>query len=189
MIRPIQIGRNNPSFCVKQGKVRFNRLIQAKLIQQCISFCKAAAIRQRPAHRRSIRQGFNAAAVSVVLLAEKVRRVLIGGFICSDDKQLKGQLHKQKEKQENEKNSSSEVKVKRQNNHSRKLSFKERKELERLEEEISVLENEKKEIIESLSNGLASVEKITEMSKRLPLCEKELDEKSNRWLELSEIEG
>lgn len=96
---------------------------------------------------------------------------------------------KQKEKQENEKNSSSEVKVKRQNNHSRKLSFKERKELERLEEEISVLENEKKEIIESLSNGFASVEKITEMSKRLPLCEKELDEKSNRWLELSEIEG
>ena len=33
-----------------------------------------------------------------------------------------------------------------------------------------------------------SVKKITEISKRLPLLKDELDEKSMRWLELSEIE-
>lgn len=71
--------------------------------------------------------------------------------------------------------------------HQRKLSFKERKELELLEKEIAALEKEKKEIIEALSNGVSSVEEITEKSKRLPLCEKELDEKTDRWIELSEI--
>ena len=60
--------------------------------------------------------------------------------------------------------------------------------MELLEKEIAELEQEKKEIIEVLSNGIASVEEITEKSKRLPLCEKELDEKTDRWIELSEIE-
>ncbi len=72
--------------------------------------------------------------------------------------------------------------------HQRKLSFKERRELEHLEKEIAGLEQEKKDIIEALSNGVSSVEEITEKSKRLPLCEKELDEKTDRWIELSEIE-
>ena len=67
-----------------------------------------------------------------------------------------------------------------------KLTFKEKQELERLENEIETLEKEKADIVEQLSGGTASVELITEMSKRLPLLEKELDEKSTRWLELSE---
>ena len=67
-----------------------------------------------------------------------------------------------------------------------KLTFKEKQELERLENEIEALEKEKADIVEQLSGGTASVERITEMSKRLPLLEKELDEKSTRWLELSE---
>ena len=67
-----------------------------------------------------------------------------------------------------------------------KLTFKEKQELERLENEIEALEKEKADIVEQLSGGTASVELITEMSKRLPLLEKELDEKSTRWLELSE---
>lgn len=67
-----------------------------------------------------------------------------------------------------------------------KLTFKEKQELERLENEIEALEKEKADIVEQLSGGTASVERITEMSKRLPLLEKELDEKSMRWLELSE---
>ncbi|MBQ2457229.1 MAG: ABC transporter ATP-binding protein, partial [Bacteroidaceae bacterium] len=71
----------------------------------------------------------------------------------------------------------------------RKMTFKEKKEFEQLETEISNLEAEKAEIENALCSGTLSVEKITELSKRLPVIEEELDEKSMRWLELSEIES
>jgi len=69
----------------------------------------------------------------------------------------------------------------------RKLTFREKQEFEQLENEISCLEEEKKQIEEALSGGSISVEDITEKSIRLPLLVKELDEKSMRWLELSEL--
>lgn len=70
----------------------------------------------------------------------------------------------------------------------RKLSFKEKKEKEELEQEIAALENEKKEIELQLCSGDLSTEALVEKSRRLPLLEEELDEKSMRWLELSELE-
>lgn len=70
----------------------------------------------------------------------------------------------------------------------RRLSYKEKQEFARLEEEIAALEAEKSQIVEALSSGSLSVDEITLHSKRLPLLEAELDEKSLRWLELSEIE-
>src|SRR5574344_1374090 len=70
----------------------------------------------------------------------------------------------------------------------RRLSFKEKREFEMLEKEISDLELEKKEIEEQLCSGNLGVEELTNMSKRLPLLQDELDEKSMRWLELSELE-
>ncbi len=74
-------------------------------------------------------------------------------------------------------------------NDKRRLTFKERKEMEQLETEIAALEDEKKSIEEALCSGTLSVDELTEKSKRLPLLNDELDEKSMRWLELSEIEG
>ena len=71
----------------------------------------------------------------------------------------------------------------------RKLSYKEKREMEQLEKDIEVLETEKKQIEEALCGGTTSVEEITTMSKRLPVLNDELDEKSMRWLELSEIEN
>ena len=73
-------------------------------------------------------------------------------------------------------------------NDKRRLTFKERKEMEQLETEIATLEEEKKTIEEALCSGTLSVDELTEKSKRLPLLNDELDEKSMRWLELSEIE-
>ena len=70
---------------------------------------------------------------------------------------------------------------------SRKMSYKEKREFEQLEKDIAALEAEQKQIEEALCGGTTSVEKITELSKRLPLLKDELDEKSMRWLELSEI--
>ena len=74
-------------------------------------------------------------------------------------------------------------------NEKRRMSFKEKCEFEQLEKEIEALEEEKKQLEADLCSGTLSVEALTEKSKRLPLLEAELDEKSFRWLELSEIEG
>ena len=70
----------------------------------------------------------------------------------------------------------------------RRMTFKEQQEYNRLEEEIEALETEKKSIESALCSGTLSVEDLTEKSKRLPLLIEELDKKSMRWLELSEIE-
>ncbi|MBR0260024.1 MAG: ABC-F family ATP-binding cassette domain-containing protein [Prevotella sp.] len=70
----------------------------------------------------------------------------------------------------------------------RKLSYKEKREMEQLEKDIAALEAEKKQIEEALCGGTTSVDEITAMSKRLPVLNDELDEKSMRWLELSEVE-
>ena len=74
-------------------------------------------------------------------------------------------------------------------NNKRKLSYKEKRELEQLEKDIEALEDEKKQIEEALCGGTTSVDEITRLSKRLPQLNDELDEKSMRWLELSEIEN
>ena len=73
------------------------------------------------------------------------------------------------------------------NEQKRRLSFKEKREMEQLEKDIATLEAEKKEIENKLCGGTTSIEEITKMSKRLPILNEELDEKSMRWLELSEI--
>ncbi len=71
----------------------------------------------------------------------------------------------------------------------RKMTYKEKTEFARLEEEIAALEAEQKQIESALSGATLSVEEITTMSKRLPVLKEELEEKSMRWLELSEIAG
>lgn len=100
-----------------------------------------------------------------------------------DWKAAKAEHDKEKEKPKEEK-----VQRVRLNDR-RRMTFKERKEFEQLEKDIAVLEAEKKNIEEALCSGTLSVDELTEKSKRLPKLEEELDEKTMRWLELSEIEG
>ena len=73
------------------------------------------------------------------------------------------------------------------NDTKRKLSYKEKREFEQLEEEIIQLEEEQKALEDALSGSELSVEEITEKSKRLASLKNQLDEKSFRWLELSEL--
>jgi ATP-binding cassette subfamily F protein uup len=70
----------------------------------------------------------------------------------------------------------------------RRMSYKEKKEFEQITIDIERLTNEKEQIEDQLSSGDISVEKITELSKRLPILNEELDEKEMRWLELSELD-
>ncbi len=68
----------------------------------------------------------------------------------------------------------------------RRLSYKERQELDALEQEMAALEDEKKQIESALCSGLLSVEELTEKSIRLPQIDQRLDEAMERWMELSE---
>ena len=74
-------------------------------------------------------------------------------------------------------------------NTKRKMSFKEKREFEQLEKDIAALEEEQRQLENALCSGTLSVEELTEKSKRLPVLKNEIDEKSMRWLELSEIDG
>ncbi|HOU69709.1 MAG TPA: ABC-F family ATP-binding cassette domain-containing protein [Paludibacteraceae bacterium] len=69
----------------------------------------------------------------------------------------------------------------------RKMTFKEKKEFEDLEKDIAALETEKKVIEEGLSNGTIQGDELIEKSQRIGVIIDELDEKTMRWLELSEI--
>ena len=100
-----------------------------------------------------------------------------------DWKDAKAQKEKEAEKPQEEK--TARVRL----NDKRKMSFKEKREFEQLEKEIAELETEKVQIEELLCSGTLSVDELTEKSKRLPEVNDLIDEKTMRWLELSEIEG
>ena len=75
------------------------------------------------------------------------------------------------------------------NDSRRRMSYKEKREFEQLEKDIASLEQQQHEIEEALCSGTLSVEELTKKSRLLPKLKEEIDEKSMRWLELTEIEG
>ena len=70
-----------------------------------------------------------------------------------------------------------------------KLTYKEKKEMERLEEDIAALEEEKKGLDNLFANPEGAAEKLAEASVRYQEVQRLLDDYSMRWLELSEKEG
>lgn len=73
------------------------------------------------------------------------------------------------------------------NDRPRKLSYKEQKELETLEKEIEALEAEKYSIETSLSSGVCTGPEIEKHAIRLSQISGSIDDKTLRWLELSEV--
>ena len=71
----------------------------------------------------------------------------------------------------------------------RKRTYQENREMERLEQEIPQLEQEKAELERLLGSGSLSVGELTAKSVRIGEVIALIDEKSMRWLELSEIAG
>ena len=72
------------------------------------------------------------------------------------------------------------------NRESTKLSFKEKRELESLEQEIPELEAEQSRLESELSSGTLSSDDLHAKSQRIAQIIEELDAKSIRWIELSE---
>ena len=69
----------------------------------------------------------------------------------------------------------------------RKLTFKERKEYEGLEEEIMMLEEEKASIEEAMSSGTLDNDTLLRHSMRIQEVIELIDTKTDRWVELSEF--
>ncbi len=92
--------------------------------------------------------------------------------------------------EEKDNNTAQKAATVREKRHSdkRRMTYKERQEYAKLEQEIAQLDAERKLLEEQLCSGTLSVDELTEKSKRLPGLKEELDEKEMRWLELSEIE-
>lgn len=97
--------------------------------------------------------------------------------------------------QKNEKNSIREEKKKLENVDSdtaqnapakKKLSFAERKEYERIEKEIELLEKEKSELVRFMDSGFQDYEALTKASVRISELMETIDNKMMRWLELEE---
>ncbi len=74
----------------------------------------------------------------------------------------------------------------RRNDEKRKLTFNEKREFEQLEQEIEQLENEKRAIEQELSSGTLQNAVLIEKSQRFSEIDELLEEKTMRWLELSE---
>ena len=68
----------------------------------------------------------------------------------------------------------------------KKLTYKEQKEFEALEKEIENLESEKETLLEKMNTGNLPPNELVQVSERFSEVEKTLEEKSDRWLELSE---
>ena len=69
----------------------------------------------------------------------------------------------------------------------RKLTFKERKEYESLEPEIMQLEEEKSLLEQEMSSGTLDTDTLLAKSQRIQVVMELIDEKTNRWVELSEF--
>lgn len=68
----------------------------------------------------------------------------------------------------------------------KKLSFKEKREFEQLEAELPVLEEEKSKLETEMSSGTLTNDELMAKSARISELIDEIDEKTMRWLELSE---
>ncbi|WMJ73302.1 ABC-F family ATP-binding cassette domain-containing protein [Cytophagaceae bacterium ABcell3] len=67
-----------------------------------------------------------------------------------------------------------------------KLTFKEKKEYETLEKDIELLEEKKEQLVNKMNSGTLSHEDLTATSEEVEKLIKDLEKKTDRWLELSE---
>ena len=86
-----------------------------------------------------------------------------------------------------EEKSISEPSVKNPQTDTKKLSYTEKKEHEKLVAEIEKLENEKAALIEKLSSGTLPTDELVDSSKKIKSLTDQIDSKTLRWLELEDI--
>lgn len=104
--------------------------------------------------------------------------------ISKEEEKYKTELDKEAEEQKIEsitQNNNTTIKTE-----SRKLSFKEKRELEMIEKEMPQLEEEKQKLEADMSTGTLSFEALQQHGARIAEIVQLLEEKEMRWLELNE---
>lgn len=100
-------------------------------------------------------------------------------------KAIKEELEKEKEVETKAK--TIKVEEKPTTTEKKKLTYKEKLEFEALEKEIATLETKKKQLEVEMSNGALSADELTQKSNEFGTIIDAIDEKTMRWLELSEF--
>jgi ATP-binding cassette subfamily F protein uup len=88
-----------------------------------------------------------------------------------------------------ERNATTTSKPQQQRSHDtskRKLSYKEQRELEQIEQELQSLGEERSQLETEISSGTLPYDRLAEVSKRIEEIIAIIDEKEMRWLELNE---
>ena len=111
---------------------------------------------------------------------------IIGNYtVYRNEKQISNSILRKKEQEKKLKLSSKSQNNKEKNN--QKLSFKEKMEFEKIEKDIESLESEKFKLTELLSIPNISSDDLMNYARRLSEVISELEKKTDRWLELSEL--
>lgn len=101
-----------------------------------------------------------------------------------DEKEQEEALRRTKEKQVQFDQQRSEKSAEK-----KKMSYKEKMEFEKLEKDIAGLEAEKKDLTDKLNSGVGDHQEMRAWAERMQQVIDLIDEKSFRWLELSEMAG
>ena len=102
----------------------------------------------------------------------------------SDYKEYKTELES---KEVSKVESNADFRAKEVQSDSKKLSYTEKKEHEKLVAEIEKLESEKAVLIDKLSSGTLATDELVDSSKKIKLLTDQIDSKTLRWLELEDI--
>ena len=70
-----------------------------------------------------------------------------------------------------------------------KATYSQKKEFGQIQADIAVLENEKKELVDRIAEGVEDHQALLEWSKRIQEIDQHIEELEMRWLELSELDG
>ncbi len=98
-------------------------------------------------------------------------------------------VRKKEERERKANQETSKEKVKYRNDDKPKLSYNDRREMNKLEKEIGKLETKRTEILEKFNGENLSSDDITKFSIELKELQTKLDAKEMRWMELAELEG
>ncbi len=71
----------------------------------------------------------------------------------------------------------------------RKASYRDKREFQKLQEEIDQLESQKEKLIQNINDGTEDHEQLLDWSNSIQQIDTKLEELEFRWLELSELEG
>lgn len=95
-------------------------------------------------------------------------------------------VQKKEEVKEVKEVASKDTRIKNDNQEKRKLTFKEKREFESLEQVIADMEEEQSKLEQDLNSGTLSPDELMDKSTRISVLIHEIEEKTMRWIELSE---